>query len=123
MERLICIFLSCYFLIACNSSLDKHNEDLRMTDQNNFQRLSNELVGFNTETKDGFILFKKINLSISNNQYEEHTLTEADKRNLPAVLEKNGFDYIIVNEKIYVEQELMNNPDFLSKVVDMLDEK
>ncbi len=65
-------------------------------------------------------IIKKINLNLSTNHYEEQALTKTDKRNLPSILEKSGFEYKIVEDKIYVEQELMNNPDFLSKVVDML---
>ncbi len=69
----------------------------------------------------GYVPFKYRRLNIKANIYETRPLDDLDKALLPDIVKKNGFKYILKNDCLYVEKELIENQDFLSKAVGMLD--
>lgn len=70
---------------------------------------------------EGYIPFKYRKLNLGANKYETRPLDDLDKALLPDIIKRGGFKYIVINDCIYVEREMIDNQDFLSKAVDMLD--
>lgn len=71
----------------------------------------------------GYIPFKYRRLNLGTNKYETRPLDDLDKKSLPDIIKREGFKHIIINDCIYVEREMIDNQDFLSKAVDILDSK
>ena len=72
---------------------------------------------------EGYIPFKYRRLNLGTNKYETRPLDDLDKKLLPDIIKRGGFKHIIINDCLYVEREMIDNQDFLSKAVDILDSK
>lgn len=70
---------------------------------------------------EGFVLFKYRRLNLGTNEYETRPLDDLDRTLLPDIIKRGGFKYIFKEDCLYVERELIDNQDFLSKAVHMLD--
>ncbi|WP_430737936.1 hypothetical protein [Psychrobacter sp. VH5] len=70
-----------------------------------------------------YIPFKYRRLNLGTNKYETRPLDDLDKKLLPDIIKRGGFKHIIINNCIYVEREMVDNQDFLSKAVDILDSR
>lgn len=71
----------------------------------------------------GYVPFKYRRLNTRINEYETRPLDDLDKALLPDIIKRGGFKHILKNDCLYVERELIDNQDFLSKAVHMLDFK
>lgn len=70
-----------------------------------------------------YIPFKYRRLNLGTNKYEIRPLDDLDKKLLPDIIKRGVFKHIIINDCLYVEREMIDNQDFLSKAVGILDSK
>lgn len=103
---------------------DKIYVEKRATENRNFfddmsHDIENEIMNHNIP--DGYVLFKYRKLNLGANRYETRPLDDLDKKLLPTVTERNSFKSIVINDCVYVERELIDNQDLLSKAIEMLD--
>ena len=83
--------------------------------------IQNELL--DDSIPKGYVPFKYRRLNSGTNKYETRPLDDLDKSLLPDIIKRGGFKHIFKNDCLYVERELIDNQDFLSKAVHMLDFK
>lgn len=81
--------------------------------------IQNELLDDNIP--EGYVPFKYRRLNKRANRYETRPLDNLDKALLLDIIKRGGFKYVVINNCLYVERELIDNQDFLSKAVRMLD--
>ena len=105
---------------------DKLYVERRVMDNRDFlddinRDIQNELL--DDSIPEGYIPFKYRRLNLATNKYETRPLDDLDKNLLPDIIKRGGFKHIMINDCLYVEREMIDNQDFLSKAVDMLDSK